>query len=503
MVQVNVKKLDPRAILPTYGTPGAAGADLYALLDAPLTIEPGETVFVHTGLSVELPEGYAGLVYPRSGLSCKRGLAPANKVGVIDPDYRGEVMVALHNHSQAAATVDVGERIAQLVITPFLHVAFCEAEELSDTQRGAGGFGSTGTTETLSAKGAAPATDTAAGAENTTGAAATDPAAPDVAAPDVTAPDVAALRADALAYYHGMGAPFDRRTAVEKLRLAADAGDALCRARLAYLSCIGDEIAGIPQDREAGLAALSEVLDALTAEVAREEPDAMLLMGNLLVDGLGVEKDDHRAVELYYRASELGFAPAANALGQCYSFAVGVRLDAVRAVGCYRRAAEAGFAPAQFHLGVCYFDGNGIRPDKPEAAKWYAAAAEQGYAPAQFTLGRHYSQIMNGVENDLEKGVMWLSRAAGQGLVRAMTYLADLYHNAGTNEGDALAAKWYETAATRGDLYGMKQYATYLASGRGGVPKEPTAAKAMLAAAARGGLKEAELLYRDLYGKLS
>ena len=493
MVQVNIKKLDPRATLPTYGPPGAPGADLYALLDAPLTVAPGETVFVHTGLSIELPEGYAGLVYPRSGLSCKRGLAPANKVGVIDPDYRGEVMVALHNHGTAPATVEVGERIAQLVVTPFLHVEFREAEELTDTQRGAGGFGSTGTTETLSGA--------AAGGDDMT-ATATAPEATPVT-DKAPAPDVAALRADAIAYYHGMGAPFDRRAAVGKLRLAAEAGDALCRARLAYLSCIGDEIAGIPQDRDGGLRALAEVLDALNAEVEREEPDAMLLMGNLLVDGLAVEKDDHRAVELYYRASELGFAPAANALGQCYSFAVGVRLDAVRAVGCYRRAAEAGFAPAQFHLGVCYFDGNGIRPDKPEAAKWYAAAAEQGYAPAQFTLGRHYSQIMNGVENDLEKGVMWLSRAAGQGLVRAMTYLADLYHNAGTNEGDILAAKWYETAATRGDLYGMKQYATYLASGRGGVPKEPAAAKAMLAAAARGGLKEAELLYRDLYGKLS
>ena len=382
MVQVNIKKLDPRATLPTYGTPGAAGADLYALLDAPLTIAPGETAFVHTGLSLELPEGYAGLVYPRSGLSCKRGLAPANKVGVIDPDYRGEVMVALHNHGTAPATVEVGERIAQLVVTPFLHVEFCEADALSDTQRGAGGFGSTGTTETLSAT-----TD----ARDPAGDVAGDDAGAGAAAPT---PDVAALRADAIAYYHGMGAPFDRRTAVARLLLAAEAGDVLCRARLAYLSCIGDEIAGIPQDREGGLAALTEVMDGLRTEVEREEPDAMLLMGNLLVDGLAVGKDDHRAVELYYRASELGFAPAANALGQCFSFAVGVQLDAVRAVGCYRRAAEAGFAPAQFHLGVCYFDGNGIRPDKPEAAKWYAAAAEQGYAPAQFTLGRHYSQIM-------------------------------------------------------------------------------------------------------------
>lgn len=483
MVEVKIRRLDPRAILPTYGTVGAAGADLYALLDAPLTIEAGETKFIHTGLSIELPDGYAGLIYPRSGLSCKRGLAPANKVGVVDPDYRGEVMVALHNHSTTAATIEVGERIAQLVVTPFLHVAFTEVAALTDTARGEGGFGSTGTTVTASLK------------------AETEEAAEQAA--EAPLRDTAALRAEAIAYYHGMGAPFDRRTAVEKLRLAAEAGDVLCRARLAYLDCIGDELAQIPQDRDRGLAALAEVLDALREEVDAETPDAMLLWGNLLVDGLGLAKDDHRAAELYYRAAELGFAPASNALGQCYSFAVGVRLDAVRAVGCYRRAAEAGFAPAQFHLGVCCFDGQGIRPDKTEAAKWYAAAAEQGYAPAQFTLGRHYSQIMNGVENDLEKGVLWLSRAAEQGLLRAMTYLADLYHNAGTNEGDAYAAHWYELAAERGDLYAMKQYSTYLASGRGGVPKEPATAKALLADAARGGLREAELLYRELYGKLS
>lgn len=487
MVEVKIRRLDPRAILPTYGTDGAAGADLYALLDAPLTIAAGETEFIHTGLSIELPEGYAGLIYPRSGLSCKRGLAPANKVGVVDPDYRGEVMVALHNHGSAAATIEVGERVAQLVVTPFLHVAFTEVDALTDTARGAGGFGSTGTTVTTTSDAAAEGT---AEAETTESC-------------DAPRLDTTILRAEAIAYYHGMGAPFDRRTAVEKLRLAAEAGDVLCRARLAYLDCIGDELAQIPQDRDRGLAALADLLDDLRIEVEAETPDAMLLWGNLLVDGLGLEKDDHRAAELYYRAAELGFAPASNALGQCYSFAVGVRLDAVRAVGCYRRAAEAGFAPAQFHLGVCCFDGQGIRPDKTEAAKWYAAAAEQGYAPAQFTLGRHYSQIMNGVENDLEKGVMWLTRAAEQGLLRAMTYLADLYHNAGTNEGDARAAHWYERAAGRGDLYAMKQYATYLSSGRGGTPRDPVAAEATLAAAARGGLREAELLYRELYGKLS
>ena len=142
---INVKKLNKNAILPTYGSEYAAGADLYACLEAPVTIEPGETVMIHTGLAMEIPAGYAGLIYARSGLASKKGLAPANKVGVIDADYRGEVMVALHNHSNASVTIDPQERIAQLVITPYLTAHFEETSELSETVRGAGGFGSTGT----------------------------------------------------------------------------------------------------------------------------------------------------------------------------------------------------------------------------------------------------------------------------------------------------------------------------------------------------------------------
>ena len=145
MVKIAVKKLDERAIMPMYGSEFAAGADLYALLDDELCILPQETKLVRTGLSMEIPEGYAGLIYARSGLASKRGLAPANKVGVIDSDYRGEVMVALHNHSSMAQTVAVGERIAQLVVTPFLKVDFQETDCLSETVRGGGGFGSTGT----------------------------------------------------------------------------------------------------------------------------------------------------------------------------------------------------------------------------------------------------------------------------------------------------------------------------------------------------------------------
>ena len=144
MEKIPVKKLRPNAVLPTYGTEYSAGADLYACLEAPVTIAPGETVLIPTGLAMELPIGYAGLVYARSGLSVKRGLAPANKVGVIDSDYRGEFMVALHNHGGQAQTVENGERIAQLVITPVVTPGFTEVKTLSDTQRGAGGFGSTG-----------------------------------------------------------------------------------------------------------------------------------------------------------------------------------------------------------------------------------------------------------------------------------------------------------------------------------------------------------------------
>ena len=144
MNAISVKKLKENAILPTYGSAEAAGADLYACLAEDITIDPGCSAFVPTGLAMEIPKGCAGLIYARSGLACKRGLAPANKVGVVDSDYRGEFMVVLHNHGSMPQTVSHGERIAQLVITPVLTPAYQEVEELSDTARAGGGFGSTG-----------------------------------------------------------------------------------------------------------------------------------------------------------------------------------------------------------------------------------------------------------------------------------------------------------------------------------------------------------------------
>lgn len=141
---IKIKKLNDNATVPTYGTEFSAGADLYACIDEPVIIAPGETALIKTGLAMEIPTGYAGLIYARSGLATKKGLAPANKVGVIDADYRGEIMVALHNHSLNEASIEPGERIAQMVITPFLTANFVVSDELNDTVRGAGGFGSTG-----------------------------------------------------------------------------------------------------------------------------------------------------------------------------------------------------------------------------------------------------------------------------------------------------------------------------------------------------------------------
>lgn len=143
-MNVNIKKLNPKATIPTYGSEYAAGADLYACLDGEVTIAPHATVVIPTGIAMELPVGYAGLIYARSGLATKKGLAPANKVGVVDCDYRGEVKVALHNHGEVAQTVTCGERVAQLVIAPYITANFEVVDELSETVRGAGGFGSTG-----------------------------------------------------------------------------------------------------------------------------------------------------------------------------------------------------------------------------------------------------------------------------------------------------------------------------------------------------------------------
>lgn len=143
-ISVRLKKLNENAIIPSYGTEYAAGADLYALTETDIVIAAHETVLIHTGIAVEIPEGLVGLIFARSGLATKQGLAPANKVGVIDSDYRGEIMVSLHNHTDEPKTVTNTQRVAQLVIVPYVAANFELCDEFSATDRGDNGFGSTG-----------------------------------------------------------------------------------------------------------------------------------------------------------------------------------------------------------------------------------------------------------------------------------------------------------------------------------------------------------------------
>lgn len=137
-------RVSPTAKVPSYGSKGAAGADLYLDSAKAVSIAPGETAVIHTGIAVAIPAGCVGLIFARSGLATKRGLAPANKVGVIDSDYRGELLVSLYNQAGTVQSLEPYERVAQLVIVPFLPVEYEEAETLDETARGQGGFGSTG-----------------------------------------------------------------------------------------------------------------------------------------------------------------------------------------------------------------------------------------------------------------------------------------------------------------------------------------------------------------------
>lgn len=146
-MEVKVKKLHPAATIPTFGSDEAAGCDLYANLaeeGGMVVIRPGTKRFIKTGIAMAIPKGYGGFLYARSGLACKQGLRPANCVGVIDSDYRGELIVALYNDANEERTVSHGDRIAQLVIAPYLRPTFVETDELDYTERGAGGFGHTG-----------------------------------------------------------------------------------------------------------------------------------------------------------------------------------------------------------------------------------------------------------------------------------------------------------------------------------------------------------------------
>lgn len=143
-MNIKIKRLSEEATIPTRGSEYSAGYDLYANIEKPVSIKPHETVKIGTGWAIEIPDGYFGAIFARSGLATKEGLRPANCTGVCDSDYRGEYIVAIHNDSDVVREITPHERIAQLVVIPYLYIDFKETDELSDTSRGRGGFGSTG-----------------------------------------------------------------------------------------------------------------------------------------------------------------------------------------------------------------------------------------------------------------------------------------------------------------------------------------------------------------------
>lgn len=143
-MEIKIKRLNERAKIPTFGTEFSAGADLYCAEEHETSVCSGQKCSIGTGISMEIPEGYVGLVFARSGLACKDGLRLCNSVGVIDADYRGEIKVVLHNDSEYVREIKPGERVAQMIVMPYPKVSFIEVEELSDTVRGKSGFGGTG-----------------------------------------------------------------------------------------------------------------------------------------------------------------------------------------------------------------------------------------------------------------------------------------------------------------------------------------------------------------------
>ena len=143
-MEIKIKRLNERAKIPTFGTEFSAGADLYCAEEHEISVCSGQKCSIGTGISMEIPEGYVGLVFARSGLACKNGLRLCNSVGVIDADYRGEIKVVLHNDSEYVREIKPGERVAQTIVMPYPKVSFIEVEELSDTVRGESGFGGTG-----------------------------------------------------------------------------------------------------------------------------------------------------------------------------------------------------------------------------------------------------------------------------------------------------------------------------------------------------------------------
>ena len=367
------KKTDPRAIVPTRSTPGAAGYDMCACLEVPVTIYPGETVMIPTGISMEIPLGVAGLIFPRSGMASKRGLAPANKVAVIDPDYRGEIFIALLNHGKVHQVIQPGDRIAQMLFVPYFAPELEEVEVLSETKRGDGGFGSTGT--------AAPAPVQAAPAPVVEEPDEDDefemPTLENFPVPPPQGPedyrDDDERKADlafemGMAYKNGDGVEQDPEMAIAFFKIAAELGHMLAQMAVgSYYYALNDCYEAI---KWIGMA----------AEMGNAE--ALFNMGIFYLEGMGCDQDMEKCANYLHRAARRRHPEAQFAYADLLSNGWGIEQDEKRAMKWYLDAAENGHVEAMYRLGEIYAEGRIVPEDLAAAAKWYNAACEKGHRMA-------------------------------------------------------------------------------------------------------------------------
>lgn len=382
------KKTDPRAVVPTRSTPGAAGYDMCACLEVPVTIYPGETVMIPTGISMEIPLGVAGLIFPRSGMASKRGLAPANKVAVIDPDYRGEIFIALLNHGKVHQVIQPGDRIAQMLFVPYFAPELEEVEVLSETKRGDGGFGSTGTAavpaqpkdEPVAAPApaampkpvqAAPVAEEPEDDEFEMPTLENFPVPPPQGPEDYRDDDE--RKADlafemGMAYKNGDGVDQDPEMAIAFFKIAAELGHMLAQMAVgSYYYALNDCYEAI---KWIGMA----------AELGNAE--ALFNMGIFYLEGMGCDQDMEKCASYLHRAARRRHPEAQFAYADLLANGWGIEQDEKRAVKWFLDAAENGHVEAMYRLGEIYEEGRGTNVDLAAAAKWYNAACEKGHRMA-------------------------------------------------------------------------------------------------------------------------
>ena len=378
------KKTDPRAITPARSTPGAAGYDMCACLEVPVTIYPGETVMIPTGISMEIPLGVAGLIFPRSGMASKRGLAPANKVAVIDPDYRGEIFIALLNHGKVHQVVQPGDRIAQMLFIPYFAPELEEVEVLTETQRGAGGFGSTGT------------------------GAVEQPKAEPVAAAPAAAPSPAPVQA-APAAEEDDDAEFEMPT-LENFPVPPPQGpedyrdDDERRADLAFeMGMAFKEGDGVEKNPEMAIAFFK-----IAAQLGH-------MLGQMAVGSYYYALNDcYEAIKWIGMAADLGNAEALFNMGVFYMEGMGCDQDMEMSAKYFHRAARRRHPDAQYAYADLLSNGWGVEQDQKRAIKWFADAAENGNVEAMYRLGEIYEMGI-GTDVQLDAAVKWYDAACSKG----------------------------------------------------------------------------------------